>query len=133
MGSTNGPKCNWGFSCFWPFILYILIFFFGWKWVIFHQIAHNDPQWYIFSYAMSWCLLSTILMNINASGWAQMVKMHFLDFLVFLQKTLSANISAPRRGREAIQYSKSSSGCPLCSQTSSTTWGSILRALEPQT
>ena len=57
----------------------------------------------------------------------------FLDFLVFLQKTLSANISAPRRGREAIQYSKSSSGCSLCSQTSSSTWGSILRALEPQT
>ena len=77
--------------------------------------------------------LSTILMNINASGWAQIVKMHFLDFLVFLQKTLSANISAPRRGREAIQYSKSLSGCPLCSQTSSSTWGSILRALEPQT
>ena len=41
-------------------------------------------------------------MHINASGWAQMVKMHFLDFLVFLQKTLAAHISAPRRGTEAL-------------------------------
>jgi len=42
--------------------------------------------------------------------WSFMVlsQMHFLDFLVFLQKTLSAHISAPRRGREAIQHSKSS-------------------------
>ena len=59
--------------------------------------------------------------------------MHFLEFLIFLRKTLTAHISAPRRGTEAIQYSKSSSGSPLCSQTSPSTWGSIKRALEAHT
>ena len=56
----------------------------------------------------------------------------FFGIFGFLQKTLAARISAPRRGTEAIQYSKLSSGGPLCSQTSSSPWGSIIRAPEPQ-
>ena len=58
--------------------------------------------------------------------------LHFLEFFGFLKKTLAARISAPRRGREAVQYSKLSSEGPLCSQTSSSPWGSIMRAPEPQ-
>ena len=56
----------------------------------------------------------------------------FFRIFGFLQKTLAARISAPWRGTEAIQYSKLSSGGPLCSQTSSSPWGSIIRAPEPQ-
>ena len=58
--------------------------------------------------------------------------LHFFGIFGFLQKTLAAHISAPRRGTEAVQYSKLSSGGPLCSQTSSSPWGSIIRAPEPQ-
>ena len=36
-----------------------------------------------------------------------MIEMHFPEFFVLLQKTLAAHISAPRRGTEAVQYSKS--------------------------
>ena len=61
-----------------------------------------------------------------------MIEMHFPEFFVLLQKTLAAHISAPRRGTVAVQYSKSSSGVPLCTQTSSWPWGSIIRAPEPQ-
>ena len=78
--------------------------------------------------------LSTILVNINTSGWfdSNDKRIAFFGIFGFLQKTLAARISAPRRGREAVQYSKLSSGGPLCSQTSSSPWGSIIRAPEPQ-
>ena len=61
-----------------------------------------------------------------------MIEMPFPEFFVLLQKTLAAHISAPRRGTVAVQYSKSSSGVPLCTQTSSWPWGSIIRAPKPQ-
>ena len=77
--------------------------------------------------------LSTILVNINTSGWMDSndKRIAFFRIFGFLQKTLAARISAPRRGTEAVQYSKLSSGGPLCSQTSSSPWGSIIRAPEP--
>ena len=78
--------------------------------------------------------LSTILVNISTSGWMDLndKRIVFFGIFGFLQKTLAARISAPRRGTEAIQYSKLSSGCPLCSQTSSSPLGSIIRAPEPE-
>ena len=78
--------------------------------------------------------LSTILVNINTSGWMDSndKRIAFFRIFGFLQKTLAARISAPWRGTEAVQYSKLSSGGPLCSQTSSSPWGSIIRAPEPQ-
>ena len=78
--------------------------------------------------------LSTVLVNINTSGWMDSndKRIAFFGIFGFLQKTLAAHISAPRRGTEAVQYSKLSSGGPLCSQTSSSPWGSIIRAPEPQ-
>ena len=101
------------------------------KWFFSCQIP---PKWPTVKNTCIWDQVvpqSTILVNINALGWTQMVKMHFQQFLVFLRKTLAAHISAPRRGTEAVQYSKSSSGCPLCSQTSSRPWGSIIWPPEP--
>ena len=120
-----------GFPDFGLFLLYFWLIL-GSKWVFSCQIP---PKWPTVINVFIWdqlVPLSTILVNINTSGWTQMVKMHFLEFLVFLQKTLAAHISAPRRGTEAVQYSKSSSGGPLCSQTSSCPWGSIIRPPEPQ-
>ena len=78
--------------------------------------------------------LSTILVNISTSGWmdSNYMRIAFFGIIGFLQKTLAARISAPRRGTEAVQYSKLSSGGPLCSQLSSSPWGSIIRAPEPQ-
>ena len=78
--------------------------------------------------------LSTVLVNINTSGWMDSndKRIAFFGIFGFLQKTLAAHISASRRGTEAVQYSKSLSGVPLCSQTSSWPWGSIMRPLEPQ-
>merc|ERR1712102_105028 len=78
--------------------------------------------------------LSTVLVNINTSGRMDSndKRIAFFGIFGFLQKTLAARISAPRRGTEAVQYSKLSSGGPLCSQTSSSPWGSIRRAPEPQ-
>ena len=78
--------------------------------------------------------LSTILVNISTSGWMDSndMRIAFFGIIDSLQKTLAARISAPRRGTEAVQYSKLSSGGPLCSQTSSSPWGSIRRAPEPQ-
>ena len=79
--------------------------------------------------------LSTILVNINTSVvWmdSKGKRIAFIGIFAFLQITLAARNSAPRRGTEAIQYSKLLSGGPLCSQTSSSPWGSIIRAPEPQ-
>ena len=67
--------------------------------------------------------------DINTSGWIQMIE---IAFSKIPKKTLVAHILAPRHGTEAVQYSKSSSGVPLCTQTSSWPWGSIIRAPEPQ-
>ena len=78
--------------------------------------------------------LSTILVNISTSGWmdSNYMRIAFFGIIGFLQKTLAARISALRRGTETVQYSKVSSGGPLCSQISSSPWGSIRRAPEPQ-
>ena len=67
--------------------------------------------------------------DINTSGWIQMIE---IAFSKIQKKTLVAHILAPRHGTEAVQYSKSSSGVPLCTQTSSWPWGSIIRAPKPQ-
>ena len=67
--------------------------------------------------------------DINTSGWIQMIE---IAFSKIPKKTLVAHILAPRHGTEAVQYSKSSSGVPLCTQTSSWPWGSIIRAPKPQ-
>ena len=78
--------------------------------------------------------LSIILVNISTSGWMDSndKRIAFFRIFGFLQKTLAARISAPWCGTEAVQYSKLLSGGPLCSQTSSSPWGSIIRAPEPQ-
>ena len=78
--------------------------------------------------------LSIILVNISTSGWMDSndMRIAFFGIIDSLQKTLAARISAPRRGTEAVQYSKLSSGGPLRSQISSSPWGSIIRAPEPQ-
>ena len=78
--------------------------------------------------------LSTILVNINTSVWmdSKGKRIPFIGIFAFLQITLAARISAPWRGTEAVQYSKLLSGGPLCSQLSSSPWGSIIRAPEPQ-
>ena len=81
----------------------------------------------MFSYEINWCLwVLSGLMDSNNKRIA------FFRIFGFLQKTLVARISAPRRGTEAVQYSKLSSGGPLCSQTSSSPWEGIRRAPEPQ-
>ena len=47
-------------------------------------------------------------MNISTSGWmdSNYMRIAFFGIIGFLQKTLAAHISAPRRGTEAVQYSK---------------------------
>ena len=81
-----------------------------------------------------WDQLVPILVNINTSVWMDSndKRIAFFRIFGFLQKTLAARISAPWCGTEAVQYSKLLSGGPLCSQTSSSPWGSIIRAPEPQ-
>ena len=116
--ATNGNLYDkigpvWVFPDFGHFLLYFWLIL-GSKWVFSCQIP---PKWPTVINVFIWdqlVPLSTILVNINTSGWTQMIKMHFLEFLVFLQKTLAAHISAPRRGKKAVQYSRSSSGGPLC-------------------
>ena len=94
-------------------------------------MALKWQQWHCFPYEINWCHWVPFwwYKHIRMIG---MIEMHFPEFLVLRQKTLAAHISAPRRGTEAVQYSKSSSGVPLCTQTSSWPWGSIIRAPEPQ-
>jgi len=79
--------------------------------------------------------LSAILVNImDTSGWMDSDggRVAFFRIFGFLQKTLAARVSAPRRGAGAVQCSKLSSGGPLCSQASSSPWGGIMGAPEPR-
>ena len=82
-----------------------------------------------FPYEINWC-------HWVPFWWYKHIRMDSNDRNCIFQnsekKTLAAHILAPRHGTEAVQYSKSSSGVPLCTQTSSWPWGSIIRAPEPQ-
>ena len=86
----------------------------------------------MFSYEINWCLWVPFYVNISGQMDSNDKRIAFIGIFAILQITLAARISAPRCGTEAIQYSKLSSGGPLCSQTSSSPWGSIIRAPERQ-
>ena len=119
------------FAWFWPFSV-VFISNFKLKTSCFPvKCPQNDHSDHCFPYEINWCHWVPFWWY-KYIRMIQMIEMPFPEFFVLLQKTLAAHISAPRRGTVAVQYSKSSSGVPLCTQTSSWPWGSIIRAPEPQ-
>ena len=119
------------FAWFWPFSV-VFLSNFKLKTSCFPvKCPQNDNSDHCFPYEINWCHWVPFWWY-KYIRMIQMIEMPFPEFFVLLQKTLAAHISAPRRGTEAVQYSKSSSGVPLCTQTSSWPWGSIIRAPEPQ-
>ena len=121
------------FSWFWPFSVVFLTNF-GLKMSFFlsntPKMTHSDKCFHMRPIGASEYHFGEYK-HIRMDG-LKLMRIAFFGIIGFLQKTLAARISAPRRGTEAVQYSKLSSGGPLCSQTSSSPWGSIRRAPEPQ-